>query len=204
MVLPGGPSETDHSSPEGQRIQGEGKGGLPQPPTPPDHMFRPQGPEGTWLGSPVLTASPLSPACSPGINRSTSPNPASLLLPEAGWRGATQSLKGPQQGSLGRKQGDREESSVSSSSSHQTLQRQPAALPPAQRTCRNLLPPTCLLQGYRGPRSSPCTAYSASGRLAPAQAHVGCPGRGRLLTETHPHMHGPAAWPQTCTCGFTV
>lgn len=158
-------------------------------------MSRPLGAEGRLAGlpllSPALTAPPLSPACSPGISRSTSPNPASPLLPEACWRGTAQSLKGPQQkGSLGRKQGDQEERAV-------THQRPGAAsVPPLHtRLCRGS-PPPCLQPkepaGTSCPRpacsrvtvdpctpySSPCTPYSASGRLAPAQARVGCPRRG--------------------------
>lgn len=76
--------------------------------------FRSLGAGGRLAGlPPALTAPPLSPACSPGINRSTSPNPASPLLPEACWRGTAPSLKGPQQkGSLGRKRGDRKETAV--------------------------------------------------------------------------------------------
>lgn len=149
------------------------------------------------LGSHGSDSPPLSPACSPGISRSTSPNPASPVLPEACWRGTAQRLKGPQQeGSPGRKQDDREESSdttttpqgrVSSSTSQQTLPRRPA-----RSTRGNLLPPTCLLQGYRGPRPSPCTPRSASGRPAPAHAPGAAPARrGRLPTETHPQRHGP-------------
>nr|XP_044604288.1 TOX high mobility group box family member 2 isoform X8 [Equus asinus] len=76
-------------------------------------------------------------------------------------------------------------------------QRQPAARRQPREPAGTFRPLTCLLQGYCGPRSSPCTPYPMSGRLAPAHAPVGCPWRGRLPTETHPEMPGAGASPAT-------
>lgn len=199
-----GGSHVLHSSSEGQctsRVEvkaGQQAGGPACPPPPP-----PQTPE-------ALTAPPLSPACSPGINRSTSPNPASPLLPEACWRGTAQSLKGPQQkGSLGRKQDDWEQSSdtattpqgrVSSSTSHQTLQRRSSTRRRPQHLWAPSAPdpPAPGLPWTPPPALHTVLCVRTSG---PAQAP-----RRRLPSDRNPPPDAwtRAVWPRTCKRAFMV
>lgn len=178
------------------------------PPHPPARVSRPLRAEGAWLGSVALTPPPLSPACSPGINRSTSPNPASLSSPRlaggALLRAGARSRRG-----VGRQQDHREESAVAhpvarrpddtapgpslllslppdpAEAVHRPPRRQPKE--PAGTFC----PLTCLLQGPRTllPALHTVLCVWTSG-LAPLSWAV--PGGvGRLPTEPPLQMHGP-------------